>query len=91
MLDSFDRIDARRDGDLSPEVADRLIQQTLDAFIFESVTSHQARQVLDRVKLLVEGCELIAGSSDLHRQRRKPQPWPWHESIDTSVSHDLLP
>lgn len=66
MCDSFNRNDARREGDLSPEVADRLIQQTLDAFILEGVTSAQARQVLDRVKLLVEGCELIVRSSYRH-------------------------
>jgi hypothetical protein len=91
MLDSFDRFDTRSDGDLSPEVADRLIRQTLDAFIFEGVTFHQARQVLDRVKLLAEGCELIAGNSELHRHPPNPQRGPSDESIDTSVSHDILP
>lgn len=45
---------------LSTEVSDRLIQQILDAFNREGLTPHQARQVLDRVKGLLDLGELVA-------------------------------
>lgn len=55
-----------QDGQLFPvpylteEVSDRLIQQILDAFNREGVTSEQARQVLARVKQLIDLGEVIA-------------------------------
>ncbi len=45
---------------LPTEVSDRLIQQILDAFNREGLTPHQARQVLDRVKDLLDLGELVA-------------------------------
>ncbi len=45
---------------LSTEVTDRLIQQVLDAFNQEGLTSKQAHQVLSRVKQLLDLGELIA-------------------------------
>lgn len=45
---------------LSTEVSDRLIQQILDAFNREGLTPHQARQVLGRVKDLLDVGELVA-------------------------------
>ncbi|MCW5797726.1 MAG: hypothetical protein KIT40_04440 [Nitrospira sp.] len=45
---------------LSAEVSDRLIQQILDAFNREALTSEQSRQVLARVKDLLDIGELIA-------------------------------
>lgn len=45
---------------LSPEVADRLIQQILDAFNREQLTSHQSRELLTRVKMLIDAGELLA-------------------------------
>lgn len=45
---------------LTTEVSDRLIQQILDAFNREGLTSEQSRQVLARVKDLLDLGELIA-------------------------------
>ena len=45
---------------LPTEVSDRLIQQILDAFNGEALTSEQARQILDRVRALIDLGELIA-------------------------------
>jgi len=45
---------------LTTEVSDRLTQEILDAFNREGLTPHQARQVLDRVKDLVDLGELVA-------------------------------
>lgn len=45
---------------LSTEVSNRLIQQILDAFNREGLTSEQSRQVLSRVKDLLDLGELIA-------------------------------
>lgn len=44
----------------STEVSDRLIQHILDAFNREGLNPHQARQVLARVKDLLDLGELIA-------------------------------
>ena len=48
---------------LSAEVSDRLIQQILDAFNCEGLTTEQARQLLDRVKHVLDAGELIARRS----------------------------
>ena len=48
---------------LPPEVSDRLIQQILDAFNREGLTTEQARQLLDRVKHVLDAGELIARRS----------------------------
>lgn len=48
---------------LSTEVSDRLIQQTLDAFKQEGLTSEQARQVLSRIRHLIDLGELVARKS----------------------------
>jgi len=45
---------------LSMEVSDRLIQQTLDAFNREGLTSGQARLVLSRIGHLIDLGELVA-------------------------------
>lgn len=45
---------------LSAEVSDKLIQQILDAFNREGLTSKQSRQVLARVHALLDLGELIA-------------------------------
>lgn len=45
---------------LSTEVSDRLMQEILDAFNREGLTSEQSRQVLARVKDLLDLGELIA-------------------------------
>jgi len=45
---------------LSTEVADRLIQQFLDAFNREQLTSHQSRELLTRVRTLIDAGELLA-------------------------------
>ncbi len=45
---------------LSTEVSDRVIQQILDAFNRDGLTSEQSRQVLDRVKQLLALGELLA-------------------------------
>ena len=45
---------------LSTEVSDRVIQEILDAFNREGLSPEQSRQVLDRVKQLIDLGELIA-------------------------------
>ncbi|HRB14786.1 MAG TPA: hypothetical protein PK224_03260 [Nitrospira sp.] len=45
---------------LCTEVSDRLIQQILDAFNREGLTAEQARQLLGRVKHLLDAGELLA-------------------------------
>ncbi len=45
---------------LSTEVSDRLIQEILDAFNREGLTSEHSRQVLARVQHLIDLGELIA-------------------------------
>ena len=48
---------------LSTDVSDRLIQQILDAFNREGLTSEHSRQVLARVQQLIALGELIARRS----------------------------
>jgi hypothetical protein len=48
---------------LSTEVSDRLIQQILEAFNREGLTSGQAREVLRSVRELVDVGELVARKS----------------------------
>ena len=45
---------------LTTEVSDRLVQQILDAFNREGLTTEQSRQILDRVKHLLDAGELMA-------------------------------
>ena len=45
---------------LTTEVSDRLVQQILDSFNREGLTTEQSRQILDRVKQLLDAGELIA-------------------------------
>ena len=45
---------------LSTDISDRLIQHILDAFNEDGLTSEQSRQVLVRLKHLIDTGELIA-------------------------------
>ncbi len=52
--------DAFPESYLTTAVSDRLMQGILDAFNHEQLTPHQARQVLSRVRELIDLGELIA-------------------------------
>jgi hypothetical protein len=45
---------------LSAETADQTIQHILDTFNQHGLTSHQARQILARVRELIDAGEMIA-------------------------------
>ncbi len=60
MSNSSKPSDAFPEPYLSTEISDRLIQEILDAFNREALTSNQSRQILARVRDLLDAGELLA-------------------------------